>query len=159
MKIEFGYKYRDLITGFDGIVETRGMFFTGCDRVKLVSGLKDEDKQWFDVPSLEFVDEGIYDKLQSEACNRYDDIENAKFSFGDKVKDSVSGFEGVIIGIAISISGDINYGVCPKYDKNSKSNDAVWYDEGRLELIKEKEKEVKNDSKRTGGATCNLKIR
>lgn len=34
--------------------------------------------------------------------------------------------------------GDISYGVNPKFEKNSKNNDVVWYDEGRLEVIENK---------------------
>jgi hypothetical protein len=89
----------------------------------------------------------------------YEDINEALYDFGVLAKDTITGYEGKIIGKSISISGDISYGLSPKFAKESKNNDATWFDEGRLEIIDTKKDEIKTNEKRTGGAVPNLKIR
>lgn len=158
-KLEFGYKCKDIVTGFEGILKTRGVFITGCDRVELINGNKEENKLWIDVPVIKIVGQGIYEELKDTENNKYDDIEEALYDFGILVKDKITGFEGTIIGKSISISGDISYGITPKFEKNSKNNDAIWYDEGRIEVIENKKEEINNNTKRTGGAVPSLKIR
>ena len=157
--IKFGYRYRDIITGFEGIIETFASFVTGCDRVKLINGIEEKDKYWTDVPLLEFIDSGVKDKLSKNSFNSIEDLGDAKFNFKDKVKDTISDFEGIIIAKSISITGDINYGVCPKYIPDNKDNSAVWYDESRLLLLKKHETKNESQLSRAGGATCDLRIR
>jgi hypothetical protein len=48
---------------------------------------------------------------------------------GKKVKDKISGFEGIAIGNQI--------GICPTVDKDGKRQDVQWFDEGRIEVIGE----------------------
>ena len=158
-KLEFGYRCQDIITGFEGVVTTRGTFITGCDRVELTKGVQKEDKQWFDVPTLEVVDKSTYEKLQKIDCNKYDDISEAKYDFGTHAKDRLTGYEGVIVGKSISINGDISYGLSPQYDKISRDNNASWFDESRIDVIEYKKEIVENSPKRTGGAVPSLKIR
>ena len=43
--------------------------------------------------------------------------------------------------------------------QESRSNDASWFDEGRIEIIDTKKDEIKTDGKRTGGAVPSLKCR
>lgn len=159
-KLEFGYRCKDIVTGFEGTLKTRGVFITGCDRVELINGNKDEDKQWFDVPILKVVDEGVYKELQkTEQCNKYDDVNEALYDFGVLAKDIITGYEGKIIAKSIGISGDISYGLSPKFAKESKNNDATWFDEGRIEIVDTKKDEIKINEKRIGGAVPNLKCR
>lgn len=54
-----------------------------------------------------------------------------KFSNGDEVTEKVTGFKGTITGTAFYLTG------CNTYSKDEFSEPtALWYDEGRLELIK-----------------------
>jgi hypothetical protein len=157
-KLQFGYKCKDIVTGFEGILKTRGIFITGCDRIELIN--KDSEGKWFDVPTTKVLDNGIFEELQeTNQCNMYDDIDEALFDFGVLAKDKITDFQGTIIAKSISISGDISYGLTPKFDKNSKENDAMWFDEGRLEVIDTKKEEINTNSKRTGGAVPSLRIR
>jgi hypothetical protein len=158
-KLEFGFKCKDIVTGFEGILKARGMFLTGCDRVALSTDKKDEEERWFDIPAIKIVDEGVFQELQETGqCNMFDDLEDAKYELGIKVKDKITEFTGTIIAKSISISGDITYAISPKFDSQSRDNSATWTDEGRIEVIKEA-KVVVNNEKRTGGATPNLKCR
>lgn len=157
-KLQFGYKCKDIITGFEGILKTRGMFITGCDRIELVN--KDGKAEWFDVPTTKILDSGVFEELQAtNQCNMYDDIDEALYDFGVLAKDKITDFQGIIIAKSISISGDISYGLSPKFDKNSKENESIWFDEGRIEIVDNKKEEINTSSKRTGGAVPSLRIR
>jgi hypothetical protein len=106
------------------------------------------------------LDEGVSKDLQeTNQCNKYDDIDEALYEFGILAKDIITGYEGKIIAKSISISGDISYGLSPKFAKENRNNDATWFDEGRIEVIDTKKDEIKTNEKRTGGAVPNLKCR
>ena len=69
-----------------------------------------------------------------------------KFSNGDKVKEIVTGFTGVITGPCHYITGCNTYLVVAKVKDEFSTAKTNWYDEGRLGLIQEetvKSKEVK----------------
>lgn len=156
-KLEFGYNCKDIVTGVEGILKSRAKFITGCDRVEII---KDGEGQWVDVPTIKILDDGVFKDLQeTEQCNMYDDIDDALYEFGMLAKDKITNFEGKIITISIGISGDISYGLSPKFAKESQNNDATWFDEGRIEIIDTKKDEIKTEGKRTGGAVPNLKCR
>ena len=156
-KLEFGYNCKDIVTGFEGILKGRAKFITGCDRVELISG---KESEWVDAPTLKFLDEGVYKELEeNSSCNKYNDIDQALYEFGMLAKDKITNFQGKIITISISITGDISYGLSPEFAKESRNNDATWFDEGRIEIIDTKKDEIKTEGKRTGGAVPNLKCR
>lgn len=55
---------------------------------------------------------------------------------GSKVTDKVSGFSGIVTGVARYLTGCNQYAVVPKAKSDADSApDAAWYDEGRLEVI------------------------
>jgi len=155
-KLEFGYKCKDIVTGFEGILKSRGVFITGCDRVELVNA---SEEKWFDIPTLKIIDDGVYHDLQESGCNNYDDINESLYDFGILAKDKITEYEGKIIAKSISITGDISYGLSPKFAKENSNNDGTWFDEGRLEIVSDKKDEIKVNEKRTGGAVPSLKCR
>jgi hypothetical protein len=158
MDKEFGMKYKSVITDFEGVMTRRGIFITGCDRVELTN--KEGKTEWFDLPLIEFIDNGIYEKVsKNSGCNKYSDVDEALYNLNDKAKDKVTDYSGIIIGVSCSLSGDISYGLTPKYDSSVKDNNAQWFDEGRIEVIKENETKINTDKKRVGGAVPNLSIR
>jgi hypothetical protein len=57
-----------------------------------------------------------------------------KYELGDKAKDVVSGFEGVITGRAEHITGCNTYGLQPPA-KDGKKEDPTWFDEQRLDIL------------------------
>lgn len=59
-----------------------------------------------------------------------------KFNRGDRVKDKVTGFQGVIVSRADHISGCDTYGVQPEKLKDGVPQDTRWFDEPRLVLVK-----------------------
>lgn len=156
--LEFGYNCKDIVTGFEGILKSRAKFITGCDRVGIVN--KEGEEKWFDVPTVTVIDEGVFKNLQeTNQCNEYSDIDEALYDFGTLAKDIITNYEGKIVCVSIGISGDISYGLSPKFEKENRNNDAVWFDEGRIEIIDTKKDEIKSTGQRTGGATPNFKCR
>lgn len=59
-----------------------------------------------------------------------------KFSNGDEVTEKVTGFKGTITGTAFYLTGCNTYLVTAKPKDEFSEPTALWYDEGRLELIK-----------------------
>ena len=58
-----------------------------------------------------------------------------KFNNGDKVRERVTGFTGIITGAVSYITGCNQHLVTAKAkDENSEAK-AQWYDDGRLELV------------------------
>ena len=60
-----------------------------------------------------------------------------KIRLGSKVRDKITGFQGIVTGAAEYLTGCIQYAVKPPVDKDGKMIDAVWLDEDRLELLKD----------------------
>lgn len=74
-----------------------------------------------------------------------------KFEFGDKVKDTITDFEGEVTGYTLFITGCAQYSVQPKLKKDGDWVEGRWFDEDRLELTKAKEKDFAVS--RAGGGT------
>ena len=51
---------------------------------------------------------------------------------GDKVKDKITGFEGITVAKVIYLNGCISYEVQPQKLKDGKMLDTVWFDEQQL---------------------------
>ena len=56
---------------------------------------------------------------------------------GDIAKDKITGFEGVITGMASYLTGCEQYCIQPKIQDGNSGNypEARWFDEGRLEVV------------------------
>lgn len=75
-----------------------------------------------------------------------------KFEFGAKVRDKVTGFEGVVTARCEYMTGCIQYVVVPTVDKDGKEGKSTWMDEARMELVPvEKEKIAVVKKKDSGG--------
>jgi hypothetical protein len=60
--------------------------------------------------------------------------EKMTIKLGKKVKDKITGFEGIVTGVASYLYGCDQYLVTPPAKDGAKV-DAYWFDEGRLEVI------------------------
>jgi len=54
---------------------------------------------------------------------------------GQKGKDKITGFKGIITGRAQYLYGCDQYGLNPEVDKDGKIGEIHWFDEGRIEII------------------------
>jgi hypothetical protein len=57
---------------------------------------------------------------------------------GFKVRDLVTGMEGVIVSVSFDLYGCVQAIVNPGLDKDGKPRDSTWHDISRLELISKK---------------------
>lgn len=57
---------------------------------------------------------------------------------GQRAKDRVTGFEGVVTSVSFDLYGCIQAVVNPGLDKAGKVQDAHWFDVNRLDLAKSK---------------------
>lgn len=55
-----------------------------------------------------------------------------KIEMGEKVKDSVTGFCGVVTARTEYMTGCRQYAVTPKVGKGNEARDGQWFDEDRL---------------------------
>ena len=51
---------------------------------------------------------------------------------GDRARDLVSGFTGIVTSKTIYLNGCIRYGLTPEATKDGRPIDAVWFDENEL---------------------------
>ncbi len=58
-----------------------------------------------------------------------------EIKLGQKAKDVITGFEGIIIGKCDYLYGCSQYGLVTKLDKDGKKIDVEWFDEGRIRII------------------------
>lgn len=54
---------------------------------------------------------------------------------GQKAKDKISGFTGIVIGHAEYITGCDQYCIAPESKDSSKIESSQWFDEGRIWII------------------------
>jgi hypothetical protein len=75
-------------------------------------------------------------------------MDKFEFQFNQKVRDKVTGFEGIILGRTEYATGCIQYGVCPsKLTADGKVPDWHWFDGGRLiEVISDGEIKVDKEA-------------
>ena len=73
----------------------------------------------------------------------------ANFRLGDKLKDTVTGFQGIAISVSFWLNGCVQFALKPPVDKDGKVQEADWVDQQQLELVKPERKRAKSPS--TGG--------
>ena len=66
-----GCKVRDIVTGFEGIAESKHIYLNGCVRYGITPKMKTVNMEMpksstFDVEQLEWIDNGVNDKLNTE---------------------------------------------------------------------------------------------
>jgi len=72
-----------------------------------------------------------------------------KFKLGDKVRDKISGLEGIITSRIEFLNGCVQYGIQPPVTPDGTMQEVEYIDEEQLEIIKDKKTTVKRDD--TGG--------
>lgn len=59
-----------------------------------------------------------------------------KPTLGDKVKDSVTGFSGIVVAKSDFLNGCTRYGVQSEQLKDGIPTEAQWFDEPQLKVVK-----------------------
>lgn len=60
---------------------------------------------------------------------------NFKFTNGDSVREKITGFSGIITGTCFYLTGCNQYLITAKPKDEFSEPIALWYDEGRIELL------------------------
>jgi hypothetical protein len=68
--------------------------------------------------------------------NRRSTVDSEAFGLGDRVKDSVTGLQGIVICMTYWLHGCIRVGVQPEETKDGKPAEAVYFDQTQLVLVK-----------------------
>lgn len=140
--IDLGDKVKDIVSGFTGVVLSVTKYATGCitygvSSTKL-SVKKTPDDSWVHLESDRFkvIKKQIIKFKYVEGTTSHDILKNSKFDLGDKVKDKVTGFEGIVVGKTVYTTRCIHYAIQPiKLDEKNKPEDWQFFDTVRLELL------------------------
>lgn len=135
--VQLGQKVRDEISGFTGIVTTIGDHITGCTRIGVHPSGEEEttnrgSEEFFFDPQLTIVEEET--EFAEYGENALTDVE---FELGERVRDTVTEFEGVAVVINYSLFN------CPSIaveatDVDADENiDLEWFDAPRLNSVDE----------------------
>lgn len=73
---------------------------------------------------------------------------SSTIKLGNKVRDIVTGFQGIATVKAEYLTGCVQFGVTPDVSTDGKIPDTVWFDDKRLEFVA---KGIAVEVKRTGG--------
>ena len=74
-----------------------------------------------------------------------------KFKNGDEVVEKITGFKGVITGTCFYLTGCNQYLITARAENEGKEPIALWYDEGRIELVKKEVFEMEDVSSADNG--------
>jgi hypothetical protein len=99
--ISVGDKVRDRVTGFTGIATGKAIDIIGCVRYT-IEGAYDGKQE--DSPAL-LVDWQVIEVLKNGAIPYVQQPYKPGFAIGDKVKDQISGFEGIAVRVIHFING------------------------------------------------------
>jgi len=144
-----GKNCRDIVSGFEGICVGMMEWLYGCVQLKLqpkgTTAGKQENYEHFFAKQLEVLDDGIIGKIEIP------EYTPPKF-FGKECLDKVVGIKGMCVGRMISLFNADMYMIESLPEDDSKAPRMLWIDEGRLEIVGEKEIEPEEvQSSRTGG--------
>ena len=71
-----------------------------------------------------------------------------KFNLGDRARDKITGFEGIVVSRTQWITNCNTYGLQPEKMKDGIPQDRQHFDEPQIELVNDK---VHKESRKTGG--------
>jgi len=144
-EVALGDRVKDKISGFEGIVTSVTDYVAGCRRIGVSPETTDKgnhiDTEIFDEPMLAVTKKNIHKPTSAFKTD---------FKLGDKVKDSISGFEGICSSITKYLHADVWIGITPATLKDGRPISPISFPAGTVNKVKEQVvKEPKGKS--TGG--------
>lgn len=145
--VRLGSRVRDLITGLTGIAIARTEWLYGCARVvveptELRDG-KPMDAVWFDEQRVEEIEPNVMPVVEPGPVD---------IALGNKVKDKITGFQGVAVAKTIWSSGSVTLSIEPTELHDRKPIEAQAFDSHRVQLLEETSPPVsKSHSAVSGG--------
>jgi hypothetical protein len=155
MNFDLGSTVEDAVTGFRGIAIQRRDMLSGNIQYAVQPRNKEGENvmpeaQYIDAHMLNFVDAGVSARATKATA--------APIPLGSKVRDTVTGLEGVATARATFLNGCVYYDVIPKkktamFDANP---DPQFVDGVRLKVVKEAEQDGLKPAVRTGGPSSKV---
>lgn len=134
--VQPGDLVRDLVTGYEGIVTVRTTWLHGCDRVGVVPNElhdgKPGDQECFDEHRVEVVEK------QKVAMKAIDSAEVSRFGMGAQVRDTITGFEGIMVGLSIELGGIVAVVIEPTKLEKGEPIKAHVFESTRVEVVEPK---------------------
>lgn len=126
-----GQYVKDLVTGIEGYVDNIATYMYGTPRVCIQpKSLKDSK-----VPDSFTVDTPQVKILKAKRLVEKD-AAPPRWEFGQKVRDPITGVEGVYFARAVFMNGCARVGLQPtKLDKDGKPLQGIWFEEAQLETV------------------------
>jgi len=157
--IKLGNQVMDNITSLEGVVVGITRWQNGCVRIGVQAvDLKDGkpvDPIWFDEQRCVRVSRPWPRRLRSLVRSKSPAKRSSDFELGNKVRDVITGLEGVVDGITNSIGERISLCVQPVELHDGKILDLVYLDEERCVLVEPTRPQVSEDSDAgPGGPQC-----
>lgn len=77
---------------------------------------------------------------------------------GDKVRDKVSGFEGIATARTEWLNGCLRWGISPRVGEDGKLPEDIWVDDQQIEVLEEDPQQFfpKEAHRMTGGPTSSV---
>ena len=149
--IEFGKRYGDIVSGFEGICIGYVEWIYGCNQFILApraeNASKKESSSLFFEKQLEYLDDGIVDKVEIP------EIDKPRF-IGMECVDKVTGFQGMCICRYVWLFNCDQYVLEFQPDDQPKETKFNILDEGRIEIAPNPRREIQPEevsSPRPGG--------
>jgi len=141
--IGLGYRVRDKISGYEGIVTDIGTHITGCTRFGVMPDNHEDPTQrgsteFFYGAQLEILSEN-----NDFAEDGEDSVTDVDFELGDLVKDDVTGFEGIASTITFNLYNCPRVAIQPTLEKGTilpggdseNDIDREWFDAPRVVYV------------------------
>lgn len=133
--VNLGDKVKDIITGFEGIAVAQTNHLYGCSHIvvepmKMGKDGEPQDNRTFDEQRVTVLERSVVKPAA---------ITDTELPQGSKVKDVITGFSGIIIGITKWYAGVMNYTVQPEtLNENGQPHKSCILESTRVKLIETK---------------------
>lgn len=131
-----GTKAQDEISGMEGIITAVAEHLTGCTRVELSPDNTDDTTRRGE---SEFFYDAQLEVVKNRISNEVDDpVTDVDFEVGEKVRDEVTGFKGIIVTITYELYNCPRIGIQPieTYTScNQEKAEVEWFDAPRIEYV------------------------
>jgi hypothetical protein len=155
-EVKLGMKVQDVVTGVDGIVVVVSDYWHGATRIEIQPPKKNDGS----VPEVHVADMAQIKIINPKPILDIPKAPAARFQFGQRAKDPVSGYRGTVMGRAVFLNGCVR--VCVQahqdnYIKGQSTRDSgTWFPEELLKedgwTIKPMAEKVKKESRPGGPA-------
>ena len=148
--IALGSRVRDIITGVKGVAIGRTEWLYGCTRIAvehmdLDKDGKTKEANWLDEQRIELID--------GEPIKASPRLHECAIMLGSKVRDKLTGFDGIASGRTNWLSGNTTVTIEPTKLHDGKPIQAHNFDSARVELVEEQKPPMskQGDPKAPGG--------